>query len=228
MKKLFLFLFVMILFVLAGCSKQPEEMSTVRINLILDIFKLIKQNRHEEAYIKVKKLRELDPTNVHLPVLEEVEKENSELQKLNILLSDKRKQAKAIEYLKKIVEEQGESNKNKSSRTAARLKDLFRLDELSDIIVSPKAEFKDNLKYLPASKVLDNAIEEFVLITQKWNISYRIRNKAIRQKQKVARLRREESLRAVQSLELFAPGLSERDFQTMMAMSLYAAESGTK
>ena len=104
MKKLFLFLFVMILFVLAGCSKQPEEMSTVRINLILDIFKLIKQNRHEEAYIKVKKLRELDPTNVHLPVLEEVEKENSELQKLTILLSDKRKQAKAIEYLKKIVE----------------------------------------------------------------------------------------------------------------------------
>ena len=181
-----------------------------------------------DPYIKLKKLRELDPTNVHLPVLEEVEKENSELQKLTILLSDKRKQAKAIEYLKKIVEEQGESNKNKSSRTAAKLKDIFRLDELSDIIVSPKAEFKDNLKYLPASKVLDNAIEEFVLITQKWNISYRIRNKAIRQKQKVARLRREESLRAVQSLELFAPGLSERDFQTMMAMSLYAAESGTK
>ena len=164
-------------------------------------------------------MRELDPTNVHLPVLEEVEKENSELQKLTILLSDKRKQAKAIEYLKKIVEEQGESNKNKSSRTAAKLKDIFRLDELSDIIVSPKAEFKDNLKYLPASKVLDNAIEEFVLITQKWNISYRIRNKAIRQKQKVARLRREESLRAVQSLELFAPGLSERDFQTMPPFS---------
>ena len=76
--------------------------------------------------------------------------------------------------------------------------------------------------------VMDHAIEEFVLITQKWNISSKLRNKVIRQKQTVARLRKEEALRAVQSLELFAPGLAEKEYQTMMALSFYAAGSGTK
>ena len=74
MKTFLLSLFTISIILLTGCSKKPQEMSTVRSDLILDIFKLIKQGRHEEAYIKVKKLKELDPTNTHLPILEEVEK----------------------------------------------------------------------------------------------------------------------------------------------------------
>ena len=115
-----------------------------------------------------------------------------------------------------------------SSRATEKLKDLLRLDELSGIIVDPKPVFRKNQTYLPASKVLDQSIEEFILLTQKWSLSPTLRNKVIRQKRMVLKLRREEALRAVQSLELFAPGLSEREFQTMMALSIYSDETGTK
>ena len=234
MKKSILFLFVFVLIILAGCSEPPEEMSTIRPYLILDIFKLIKQNRHDEAYVKIRKLRDLEPANTLLPVLEDVEKNNSQLQKINALFQDKNKQSGASAFLKKIVDQYSYIDDKNSNRSMAKLKDLFRLDELSDIIMDPKPVFQKNFKstsatkFAPASMVMDHAIEEFVLITQKWNISSKLRNKVIRQKQTVARLRKEEALRAVQSLELFAPGLAEKEYQTMMALSFYAAGSGTK
>ena len=228
MTRLFLIFFVISGLLMTGCSREPEEMSSVRTELILDIFKLIKQNRHEEAYVKVKKLRELDPTNALLPILEDIEKNNGELQRVNTLLQSRKKQSEATAFLKALIDQQTYIADKGTSRTVEKLKDLLRLDELSDIMIDPKPVFMKNKKFHPASVVLDNAIEEFILITQKWHLRSSLRTKAIRMKQFAAKLRKEEQMRAVQSLELFAPGLSEDEYQTMMALSKYAGSAGTK
>lgn len=228
MKKALFGILILSLTLFSGCSEPPEDMSTIRPNLILEIFKLIKQERHEEAYIKIKKLRELDPTNTYLPILEDAEKNNSELQRVNKLLADKTKQNQATEILKELMEKQNNGMKDSEAFVAAeKLKDVLRLDQLTDIIIAPKPVFEKNHKFHPASKVLRDAIEEFVRISQKWNISPKLRNKVIRRMENVAKLRKEETRRAAQSLELLAYGLKENSFQTMMALS-DQVEDGTK
>ena len=228
MSKIFAaFSLILFIFLISGCSKQPEEMSTVRPNLILEIFKLIKQEKHEEAYVKIKKLRELDQTNTHLPILEDAEKNNSELQKVNRLLRDDKKQKEATALLKEIIESKGIVDES-SVQTAEKLRDVMRMEILTDIIINPKPSFSENQGFRPASKVLQDAIEEFIQITQKWNVPVSLRNKVIKRLANVSVLRKEERERAVVSLELFAPGLKEQSYQTMMAMSSYAETEGTK
>jgi|GEM_PF-1966548 len=213
--------------IFSGCSKKTEEMRTVRPKLVLDIFKLIKQEKHDEAVVQIKKLKELEPTNTHLPVLEEVEKNNSDLKKINELLREKEKQTEATDQLKKIAEERG-INEKELLQTAEKLRDVVRMEKLTDIIVAPVPSFDPKTGFRPASRVLKDSIEEFLRLAQKQNVPVRLRNKVIRRLANVSRLRREEKVRAVQSLELLAPGLRETSYQTMMALSLYAEQQGTK
>lgn len=207
--------------IFSGCSNPPEEMSTVRANLILDIFKLIKQDRHEEAYIKIKKLRELDPTNTHLPILEEVEKNNAELQKLNNLFKNNQNQEEMIILINNLIKNQGNIESKEAIAAAEKLKDVLRLNQLADTIIHPKPSFEKNKPFKPASKVQQDAINEFIRISQKWNISPTLRNKVIGRMENASKLRKEEEERYAQSLELLAYGLRENSFQTMMALSLH-------
>ena len=229
MKKLF---FTFILSILcagffSGCSEQPQEMNTRRTDLILEIFKLIKQDQHEEACVKIKKLRELEPTHTHLPVLEETEKNNDELAKATKLLYTKEKQAEAIDMLKKMIAKQTHSQQ-KANAIAVKLQDVIRLEELTEIIIFPKPEFSTEKGYRSASKVLRDAIAEFIRITQKWNISPSLRNKVIQRLAKVSILKKEEHEREIQSLQLLARGLREDSYQTMIAVSQYAELDGNK
>lgn len=227
MKRYFALCFLIPVMMFTGCSKEPEEMRTVRPELILDIFKSIKQDRHDEAVVQVKKLRELEPTNTYLPILEEVEKNNSDLKKINELLREKEKETEATDQVKKIAEQRG-INEKELLQTAEKLQDMVRMEKLTDIMISPSPSFDPDTGFRPASRVLKDSIEEFLRLAQKRNVPVRLRNKVIRRLANVSRLKKEEKVRAVQSLELLAPGLRETSYQTMMALSLYAEQQGTK
>lgn len=220
--------FAAALFLIAGCSRQPEEMSTVRPKLVLEIMKLTKQEKYDEAYIQVKKLQDLDPGNSLLPVLEETAKNNDKLQKINHLLSQNKNPEEAVILLKHYVSQQAKEEQGKNRQAAAKLQDVMRMDDLTDLIINPKPEFKGKKGFRPASKVLKDSIEEFVRLSQRRNISSKLRNKVIRRMAYVSRLRKEESERAVLSLELFAPGLPEHSYQTIMAVRDQTVLNGTK
>ena len=86
MKKIALFVMISAAASFCGCSKPVPDISTVRINLVLDIMDLTRSGRHAEAVVKIRKLRRLDPSNIYLPELETVEQSNADLREVNILL----------------------------------------------------------------------------------------------------------------------------------------------
>ena len=221
-----LFLVPVIFF--SGCSKQPqEEMSTVRPNLILNIFKLIKQGKHDEAIVQVQKLRELDPTNSLLPVLEDAEKNNRDIRKINMILRSKKDNTEIIPLLKSIDKRSGFKDKT-YRKTTEKLHDMLRMQALIETIISPSPKFDNHKTFHPASKVLKDSIDEFDRLARRWNAPSSLRKKVQLRRKNISRLQKEEQLRAVQSLGLLAPGLESSSYQTMMALSLYAEENGTK
>ena len=222
-KKWILTVLLIAAFGFAGCSKKQEEMSTVRSNLILEIFELNKQNKHREALAKIRKLRELDPTNVLLPILEANALSNAELKEVNQLMGqNKRKEAEVL--LKNIIRQHNFSGS--SFQTAEKIRDTIRMEQLTQDILYPRATFGDPRGYHPASEVLNDSINEFLQLAQKWGVSAALKNRVIHQVPRVSKLRHQEKLRSSLSLELFAPGLQEHSYQTMMALKLYS--DGTK
>ena len=221
------YLFLITLFLFSGCSKQSEEMSTVRPNLILNIFKLVKTKKHDEAIVQVQKLRDLDPTNSLLPVLEESEKNNKDLRKVNTILRSGENYSQIPPLLNSITKQS--SSKDKTFLySVAKLNALLRMQTLVDIIIDPKPTFDKRNKFRPASRVLKDAIEEFNKLSIMWKTPPKLRIKVNSRLKKAARLQAEERIRSIQSLELLAPGLKNSSYQTMMALSLYASEDGTK
>ena len=210
----------------SGCSESAPDMASVRPNLALDIFELVKRGKHQEAAVKIRKLRELDPTNVYLPELESVEISNAELQKVDSLLkADKRKEATAM--LQTVIRRKGLTAS--SVRTAEKLRDVIRMERLADMILSPRVQMADarnRIRFVPASGVLKSSVEEFVLLSQKWNVPASLRNKAVQRLSLVPELQEEENHRASVSLEAFAAGLIDSGNGTILAVRLYA--DGTK
>lgn len=202
-----------------GCSKKQEQMSTVRPYLILEIFELNQQNKHREALMKIRKLRELDQTNVLLPVLEANTLSNAELREVNQLMyHNKRKEAELL--LKNIIRQHNFSGG--SFTTAEKISDTLRMEQLAQHILAPRATFAQPQGYHPASEILNDSINEFLQLAQKWGVSPSLKNKVIRQIPRVSQLRHQEKLRSSLSLELFAPGLQEQSYQTMMALKFYS------
>jgi hypothetical protein len=226
-KRIISYLFLISLLLFSGCSKESEEMSTVRPNLILNIFKLVKTKRHDEAIVQVQKLRELDPTNSLLPVLEESEKNNRDLKKINTILRSNQNYEEIPPLLDNIVKQNSIKDKN-FLQSVEKLNAILRMQTLVDIIIDPQPTFDNKNKFRPASKVLKDSINEFNKLAKKWNAPASLRRKVNSRSKKIAKLQAEEQLRAVQSLELLAPGLESSSYQTMMALSLCARQNGTK
>ena len=204
----------------SGCSEKPEKMNTVRPRLILEIFELSKREKHEEAVVKIRKLREIDQTNVFLPLLEGVESSNAELQKINRLMSENKRDDAG----KKLKDLTADYRMNmKSSRTAEKLRDVLRMEQLSDRILSPRPVFgKSNKNYRPASEMLEISVKEFLALCRKLHAPASLRRKAMERKAFIPALKEEEKRRENLSLEAFAPGLPEHSFQTMTALRIYA------
>ena len=221
------YLFLISLLLFSGCSKESEEMSTVRPNLILNIFKLVKTKRHDEAIVQIQKLRELDPTNSLLPVLEESEKNNRDLKKINTILRSNQNYEEIPPLLDNIVKQNSIKDKN-FLQSVEKLNAILRMQTLVDIIIDPQPTFDNKNKFRPASSVLKDSINEFNKLAKQWNAPASLRRKVNSRSKKIAKLQEEEQLRAVQSLELLAPGLESSSYQTMMALSLCARQNGTK
>ena len=226
-KRTISYLFLISLFLFSGCSKQAEDMSTVRPNLILNIFKLVRTRKHDEAIVQVQKLRELDPTNSLLPVLEETEKNNKDLRKINVILRSGKNYSQIQPLLDNIAKQSAFKDKQ-HLENLEKLNAMLRMQELVDIIISPKPVFDKQKKFRPASKVLKDSIDEFNKLAIKWKAPARLRTKVNARLKKIPGLQAAERIREVQSLELFAPGLKNSSYQTMMALSLYVSGSGTK
>ena len=200
---------------LCGCSEPAPDMSTVRTNLVLDILDLTRSNRHDEAAVKIQKLRQLDPTNIYLPELESVERSNGDLQKVNALLHKDDRDG-ATKLLRKMVRQHTHSRT--AFRTAEQLKDVIRMERLTESIIHPRSVTSENTGCIPASRVLSQSVEEFLLLAQKWNAPTSLRNKVIRNLSRVKDLQEEESFRASLSMELFSPDLPESPSQTILAV----------
>ena len=226
-KRTILYLFLISLFLFSGCSKQPEDMSTVRPNLILKIFRLVRTRKHDEAIVQVQKLRELDPTNSLFPVLEETEKNNKDLKKINAILRSGRNYSQIPPLLDNVTRQRVFEDKT-FLKSIESLNAMLRMQELVDIIIAPNPTFDKQKKFCPASKVLKDSINEFNRLATKWKAPESLRLKVNSRLNKIPGLQAEERIRKVQSLELLAPGLKSSSYQTMMALSLYASEEGTK
>lgn len=223
MKKFLPFFLLSAVLAFCGCSKPVPDISAVRINLVLDIMDLVRAERHADAVVKIRKLRQLEPTNIYLPELELVEKANADLQKVNELLHRDDRKA-ATEMLQKMVSQQ--NGGGPAFRTSEQLKDVIRMEHLTEMIIAPQSVIGNNSSFVPASVVLSESVEEFLLLAQKWNAPAELRSKVIRQLSRVETLRKEEIDRAAHSMEMFAPDLRESPSQTILAVKIYF--DGTK
>ena len=221
------YIFLISLLLFSGCSKQSEEMNKVRPNLILNIFKLVKNKKHDEAIVQVQKLRELDQTNSLLPVLEESEKNNRDMKKINDILKSNQNYEEIEPLLKNVVKQSNIKDK-KFLQSLEKLHAVLQMQMLIDTIIDPKPVFGKKKTFRPASMVLKDSIDKFNRLGNKWGIPARLKKKVNSRMMNVTKLQREEQERAVQSLELLAPGLESSSYQTMMALSLHAKQSGTK
>ena len=208
-----LILSVMTAVMFTGCSKPAPDMDSIRTNLVLEIFELVKREKHADAVVKIQKLRELDRTSVSLPELESVEKANRDLQKVNRLL-EQNKRKEAQEMLNSVIRSRGRSRG--AFRTAEKLRDMIRMEQLTDQMIDPSPWFPraGKMRFMTASEVLLASVAEFQALAKKWDVPLQLRQKVNARLAKVPVMRKQENSRASFSLETFFAGSgTEKLFQ---------------
>lgn len=222
---IFIFLFCISAGLFSGCSEQPKDkMNVVRQKLVLEILNLTAQKRHDEAATKIRKLQEVDPKRDYLPLLEEVERSNAELSRMNNLLKQN-KHEEIERYLKGLDQKKSSGS---ISDSAKKLKDAIRMEQLMNHIIDPQPDLSEK-RFRPASQVLSDSIREFVILAQRWKVPASLRNKVIRRGNKLPGLWQEERISGIRSLELLAlEEKKENELQTLQALIYYIEKTEQK
>ncbi len=181
-KSCILVLFILTGLFLSGCGKKPEDPPRVRISLVMEIFDAVDRNDHAAALEKIRRLQELDKTNVFISEFESLERANLLLhQAQKKLLSGDRRGAELL--IAEAIRQGGvhAADSGKSIYAVTRLEDLaekIRNAKTSDELEQSMEQFlkiacqlnnsgklipyaKERLKEVPKLKFRENKISLF-------------------------------------------------------------------